>query len=74
LGAVEAGQLVKRNVGITSAKNQYTRKDPKGVGEKMTIAVTVDDRGNISTINGIEDKKGSKTMDGATFGNYIFRR
>lgn len=74
IGAVEAGQQVKRNVGVTSAKNQYLRKDPKGVADKAKIAVVVDYRGNISTINGVEDKKGSKPMDGATFGNYVFRK
>lgn len=72
--SLEAGQVAKRNVAISAAKSQYLRTSLKGVAKTALVAVIPDTRGHISTINGVENPKGSKPMDGGTFANYSFRR
>ena len=67
------GQQAKRNVSETSSKNQYTRGDINGVSTRIKIAVCKDLRALVATVNGIEDKKGTKPMDGSTISNYTFR-
>ena len=74
LNSAEVSAQSKRNVSLSSAKNQYLRTDPRGVGKTCNLAIIEDTYGHISTINGIEDKKGTKPQDGATYGNYIYRK
>ena len=74
LNSAEVSAQSKRNVSLSSAKNQYLRTDPRGVGKTCNLAIIEDTYGHISTINGIEDKKGTKPQDGATYGNYVYRK